>query len=175
MKMKLLIALIFTVYVANIGLSKKILKKVNKAIVTTYEVEEFSLEPIVINDNVNEQLKRKINDNSLFEIQSENKLIGYAYLGKAPSKTATFDFLILFDKDLIVTKTKVLIYREEYGGEIGSKRWLKQFIGSSKDDIYKPNDNIVAIAGATISVNSMTNAVNEVLQDIGKLQSLDIF
>ena len=63
---------------------------------------------------------------------------------------------------------------EEYGCEIGSKRWLKQFIGSSKEDSFKLNENIIAIAGATISVNSMTKAMNEVLQNIGKLQALNV-
>ena len=159
----------------NLGLPKKILKKVSKAIVNTYQIEDFSLETISIEASVNAQLTREIKELSLFKIKSNEELIGYAYLGNAPSKTATFDFLVLFDTDFIVTKTKVLIYREDYGGEIGSKRWLKQFIGSTKDDNYKPNDNIVAIAGATISVNSMTKAINEVLQDIGKLQELQVF
>ena len=100
--------------------------------------------------------------------------MGYAYVGKAPSKTDEFDYIVLFDQNLIVVKTKVLAYREDYGGEIGSKRWLKQFIGSSKESNYRLHDNIVAIAGATISVNSMTNAMNRVLKSIGELQELNI-
>ena len=150
------------------------LKKVNKTIETTYGIESFLLENIVIDDAINAELNRKINTESLFKIVTDNSLIGYAYLDKAPSKTATFDFLVLFDTNLIVTKSKVLIYREEYGGEIGSRRWLTQFNGSSKEDSFTPNDNIIAIAGATISVNSMTKAMNEVLQNIGKLQELNI-
>ena len=85
-----------------------------------------------------------------------------------------FDFFVLFDANLIITKSKVLRYREEYGGEIGSKRWLKQFIGGTASDAFIPNNNIMAIAGATISVNSMTKAINEILVNIGKLEELNV-
>jgi len=66
----------------------------------------------------------------------------------------------------VVTKSKVLIYREEYGGEIGSKRWLKQFIGKTKDDSVQHGIDIIAISGATISTQSMTKAMNELLESI---------
>ncbi len=93
------------------------------------------------------------------------------YLSEAPSKTAQFDYLVLLDKDLIVLKTKVLMYREEYGGEIGSKRWLRQFEGKKSGDELHYGDNIMAISGATISVRSMTNAMNNLLQSLKILHS----
>ena len=95
-------------------------------------------------------------------------------MSKALSKTALFDYLVLLDKNLIVLKSKVLIYREEYGGEIGSTRWLKQFIGKKGGDELKYGDNIVAISGATISVRSMTNAMNDLLKSIYILQNKNI-
>jgi len=69
-------------------------------------------------------------------------------------------------KESLKVKSKVLVYREDYGGEIGSKRWLKQFIGKTHGDSLIYGDNIVAIAGATISVRSMTQAINDVLASI---------
>lgn len=75
-------------------------------------------------------------------------------------------YLVVLDSDLKIVKTKVLIYREEYGGEIGSKRWLRQFIGKTKDSEFRYGDNIDAIAGATISVRSMTNAMNDLMASI---------
>jgi len=86
---------------------------------------------------------------------------------KAPSKTADFDYLVIFDHNLKIARTKVLIYREEYGGEIGSKRWLRQFTGKSGEDSL---DDIAAISGATISVRSMTNAVKDILKTMKILQ-----
>ena len=77
---------------------------------------------------------------------------------------------ISINTELKVVHTKVLVYREEYGGEIGSKRWLKQFIGKTGGDRVNHETNIDGIAGATISVRSMTSAMDELLQTIGILQ-----
>jgi len=59
-----------------------------------------------------------------------------------------------------------LIYREEHGKQIGSQRWLKQFIGLSSTDNPSYGENIDAISGATISASSMTMAVGNVLKSI---------
>ena len=75
-------------------------------------------------------------------------------MGNAPSKTDLFDYLVLLDKDQIVLKTKIIAYREDYGGEIGSKRWLQQFNGKKSTDDLRYGDNIAVISGATISVRS---------------------
>ena len=99
--------------------------------------------------------------------------IGFAYLGKAKSKIALFDYVVIFDKNIIITQIKVLIYREDHGGEINSKRWLQQFLGFEKnqDIVYKKD--IAGISGATISASSLTQAVNNDLKIIGKLYQLN--
>ena len=97
---------------------------------------------------------------------SDQMLLGYAFLGYAPSKTDTFDYLVIFDVEFVIKNIKVLVYREDYGGEIGSKRWLRQFVGKNPDVSFDYGQNIAAISGATISVQSMTRAVNSLLSDI---------
>ena len=77
----------------------------------------------------------------------------------------------LFDLNLKIKKVKVLIYRENYGGEISSKRWLSQFIESPEDDSFVYGDNISAISGATISVKSITESINEVMVSLKRLES----
>jgi len=162
---------LFLLVVGSIGLlsfqlPKNLQKKVKKEIKTAFDVEVFSLEPIQISDTLNSQLKTKISGKNFYKILSDKNLLGYAFIDKAPSKVDMFDYLVLFDKDLIIKKAKVLIYREDYGGEIGSKRWLRQFIGKTTNDklIYKKD--IIAISGATISANSMTVAINNLLKTI---------
>lgn len=174
MKIKLVSILFLALVMMSFGLPKNILKKVNKEIVKTYNVETYNFTEVKIADDVAKNLPSKFETNNLFKIEVNNSLLGYAYLSKAPSKTALFDYLILLDKDLIVLKSKVLIYREEYGGEIGSTRWLKQFIGKKGGDKLKHGDNIIAISGATISVRSMTNAMNDFLKSLKILQSKNI-
>jgi len=147
-------------------LPKNIKKKVDKEVKQLFSVEEYLMEPILVSDEMNVKLKTKIHKDNLFEIKIDSTQLGYAYIGKVFGKVDYFDYLVVFDKDLIIVKAKILVYREDYGGEIGSKRWLKQFIGKTKEDklIYKKD--IIAISGATISANAMTVAVNNLLETI---------
>ena len=156
------------------GWPKNIQKKVDKEIKSVYNVETFTFTTKVIPAETAKDLPSKFGKDNLFKIESNSQLLGYAYIAKAPSKTAQFDYLVLLDTSLVVKKAKVLIYREEYGGEIGSKRWLKQFIGKTQNDKLKYADNIVAISGATISVRSMTNAMNDLLKSLKILHSKNI-
>lgn len=169
----LLISLSFFLFMSY-GLPKNIEKKVNKEISEAFGFQTFELKERDIAKDVAKQLPSVFEINNFFEIQKDQLLIGYAYISKAPSKTDQFDYLILLDKELIIMRTKVLAYRENYGGEIGSKRWLQQFEGKSfKSDIEYGN-NIVAISGATISAHSMTNAVNNLLQSLKILKQKNI-
>lgn len=137
-----------------------------KEIKKTFSIEKFKIDAVLISDAINTQLPYKIKPTTFFKIISEDVLLGYAFVDKAPSKTDSFDYLILLDKNLIVAKIKVLVYREDYGAEIGSKRWLKQFIGKTKKNKLQYGNNIMAISGATISANSMTKAVNRFLKNL---------
>jgi Na+-translocating ferredoxin:NAD+ oxidoreductase RnfG subunit len=157
------------------GLPKGMQKKVTKEINAVFTLTEFDLVPKEFSAEALTNLKTQLDTNRFFEIQSNNKLMGYAFLGVAPSKTDIFDFLVLFDTDLIIKKTKVLAYREDYGGEIGSKRWLKQFIGKSTDDSLKVGNGIAAISGATISVESMTKEMNNLLNCLHKMKQNNQF
>ena len=174
MKIQQVFILFLAFVLMAFGLPKNIQKKVDKEIKNYFNVETFSFTEVKIASENIKDLPSKFNDNNLFKIEANNAFLGYAYLSHAPSKTAQFDYFVLLDKDLIVLKSKVLIYREEYGGEIGSSRWLKQFIGKKGGDQLKYGENIMAISGATISVRSMTNAMNNLLESLKILHSKNI-
>lgn len=148
------------------ALPKHIQKKVDKEIKQTFNVESFSFQNRSIAKEETKNLPSSFENDNFFEIKNEDLLLGYAYVAKAPSKTDNFDYLVLLDPELIVLKAKVLVYREDYGGEIGSKRWLHQFIGKTQQDELRYGDNVMAISGATISVRSMTNAMNNLLKSL---------
>ncbi|MDA0331160.1 MAG: FMN-binding protein [Bacteroidetes bacterium] len=130
-----------------------------------FSIENYQLDR-VINQNFEDFLSKR-----LLLIKTNNEKIGYAYLGTAPSQTKYFDYIVLFDKDLVIQSIKILVYREDYGGEIGSKRWLNQFIGKTFFDKFIYRKNVAAISGATISVNSMTDAVNDILSYLKSLKN----
>ncbi|AUC82015.1 FMN-binding protein [Lacinutrix sp. Bg11-31] len=158
--------LVFALTFLSFGLPKNIQKKVDKEIKSAFEIENFSFESKTITSEIVSTLPSVFGKDNFFSIKNNNKLLGYAYVSKAPSKTDEFDYLVLLDANLIVKKAKILVYREDYGGEIGSKRWLKQFIGKTKTDELRYNDTVVAISGATISVRAMTTAMNDLLQSL---------
>ncbi|WP_298472697.1 FMN-binding protein [uncultured Maribacter sp.] len=160
----------FVFLLSSFGLPKNLEKKVQKEVKHVFSVEEFSKELIKVPETIVAKLPLKLSVDNFFKVSSKTKNLGYVFVDKAASKTAMFDYLIVFNSDLEIIHSKVLIYREEYGGEIGSKRWLKQFIGKTGEDRVNHETNIDGISGATISVRSMTNAIDNVLQTIGILQ-----
>ncbi len=152
------------------GIPKGVQKRVKKEVEKTFEVADFTMDSITVPNELNEVLPTKISGSNLYRVNDTNSLLGYVFVDQAPSKTAKFDYLVVFDYDLKVINSKVLIYREEYGGEIGSKRWLKQFLGKTGGDRVNCETNIDAISGATISVQSMTKSMDNLFQTIGILQ-----
>ncbi|NNE75568.1 MAG: FMN-binding protein [Pricia sp.] len=152
------------------GLPKNIHKKVIKEVEKVFEIAEISMDPVIIPENLKEKLPVQLHTENFFSLSNHSDKLGYVFVDQAPSKTAKFDYMVVFDNELRIVHSKVLIYREEYGGEIGSKRWLKQFLGMSGDDRVNHETNIDGISGATISVRSMTNSMDNLLQTIGILQ-----
>ena len=149
-------------------------KKINAAIHSTYEVQASVLKKIAITGNINDETPAVLLENNLFEIHDSDKLIGYLYLGEAPSMKRKFDYIVMFNTDFSIKKSKVLIYREEHGKQIGSQRWLKQFIGLSIYDTPTYGEDIDAISGATISASSMTKAVRDVLISVQILKEKEV-
>ena len=149
------------------SLAKRIEKKINKEITAVFSVADFTLETSSIQIESNQFLLA----HSIREIKVEGQLAGYAFTGTAPSKTDSFDYLILFDPTFTIKKATVLVYREDYGGEISSKRWLSQFVKKQTGVSFIYGDTISAISGATISVQSMTASVNHVFSSLKDVQS----
>lgn len=174
MKTKQVSILILAFITMSFTIHKDFSKKVDKEIKAGFNVETYVYNKIQFSAEVNKELPSDFENSTFASLKTADTLIGYAYIGKAPSKTDSFDYLVLLDKDLVVVKSKVLIYREDYGAEIGSKRWLKQFIGKTQNDTLKYGDNIMAISGATISVRSMTNAINNFLKSLKIIHSKNI-
>ena len=171
---KVTFSLICIFIFSSFTISKRVETLIIKEIKTVFEVETFQKERIKIPLEINENLLVKITETNFFKIKNENNLLGYYFLGKAYGKADYFDFIVIFDKDLIVSKVKILVYREDHGGEVGSKRWLKQFRGKSSDQQLKYQKDISAISGATISAKSMTNEVNKLLKTINILNTKKI-
>lgn len=163
---KIVFLTIVVLLISSFTTTKKTEALIQKEIKTLFNVEQYSKQPIVVIKEVNEKLPIKIDDTNFFKIKIEEKTVGYYYLGQAFGKTDYFDFMVIFDKELIVSKVKVLVYREDHGSEVGSKRWLNQFNGKKTNENLTYQKDIAAISGATISAKSMTNEVNKLLKTV---------
>ena len=167
--------IVFIVFLSGLFLSfsypKNMDKKIKKEIKNTLELTDFKLHLLSIKT---ENLPIDFNPESFFKIQSDSGLKGYLYYGQSKGKAALFDYIVIFDKDLIIAKVKLMVYRESYGGEIGSVRWLKQFMGlkPSSTVIYKKD--IMGISGATISASALTKSVNKLLKTLTILREKNL-
>ncbi len=105
----------------------------------------------------------------VYKVTSGAAVMGYLYADNAMGKFDTFDFAVLFSTDLRIMSTVVLTYREEYGGEIASARWLRQFTGSTTP--FEFGHNVQGISGATISARAMTAGMNNAVARMRELKS----
>lgn len=163
---KLLYIAILVFITSSFTVSKKIEALIQKEVKNVFSVETYQKKNISITKDVLESLPQKINDTNFYKVYNKQKFLGYYYLGQAYGKADFFDFIVIFDENLLVSKVKVLVYREDHGGEVGSKRWLHQFSGKSKTDNLIYQKDIAAISGATISAKSMTNEINKLLKTV---------
>ncbi|MCF6182605.1 FMN-binding protein [Lutibacter sp.] len=163
---KIVLISILVFITSSFSIPKRIDTLIQKEIERTFNIKSFTIKPIDITNEINKQLPLKINNSNFKEITVNSKLLGYYYHGKAFGKVDYFDFLVIFDTNLVIKKIKILIYREDRGSEIGSKRWLKQFIGKSATNSFIYEKDIVGISGATISAKSMTSKIDKLMQSI---------
>lgn len=156
-------------------ISPQLQEKIDNAVKNTFEVDKFTLEQLPVDAGLNGKTPAEMGGENLFNILKEGKSLGYVYLGEAPSMKKVFDYVVLFNPDMSVKKSKILIYREDYGRQVGSQRWLKQFIGKKSGESLTYGKDIDAISGATISAKSMTLAVSNVLLSMQVLQENNFF
>lgn len=169
--MLMMFFLLFAFKPSTDNIPERILQKIERAVKETYIVEDFKLEAINIEPALDNKTPVAVSGEHFFSLKAKNDLIGYLYLGEAPSKKNVFDYIVLFEPDWTIKKAKILIYREDYGRQVGSQRWLVQFIGLTPQSTITYGEDVDAISGATISAKSMTNAVSQVLESVNILNA----
>jgi len=85
----------------------------------------------------------------------------YGILDNVKGKSMPITFLIIFNSNKEVQDVTIIKYRESYGGEIGNKKWLKQFNAYTDSSNYKVGKTISSISGATISVHSISKGIRK--------------
>lgn len=84
-----------------------------------------------------------------------------AILDNVYGKSLPITFIVIFDLNGKIQSVEIIKYREQYGGQVTEKRWLKQFSNRDSFSNYEVGNEISSISGATISVNSITIGVKK--------------
>lgn len=144
-------------------------KKIDKFIYKTFKDKGVVKSEIDIPDSL-----QVFNENNFYSLKKGDSLVGYLSFNRANScrvggcvafdsnnRTGNFDpfyFATIYTPSLVIKKMKILEYYSEYGYEISSKGWLKQFVNKTgcESDLESQIDGI---SGATISVKSLIQEV----------------
>src|SRR5205823_2236619 len=92
-----------------------------------------------------------------------DRLLGYAIIVEEIGKHRPITFVVGVRPDGTVNDVAVPAYREAYGGEVKSKRFLTQYRAKSMADSLQAPADIKNIAGATLSVDAASRAVKKAL------------
>ena len=158
----------------DIELPKGAKKKVLKSFEALWE-EETIVSQLILDEMVGQgAIAKSLKRLQLYELNGSAERKGYLFLSAAASRYNDFDLMVIYNPSLEIMDTKVLIYREDWGTEIGSKRWLRQFIGKSADQEMRLGYEIQGISGATVSVQSATNAINLMTAKLSELKKAGI-
>ena len=149
-------------------LPKSVQKKLDKTLEELYPERAILKSAYSIDSHYQNELQA-LKIDAVFELKTEVNTVGYLVLARADSKFDEFDYAVIYDADININKVKILAYRENQGGEIGSKRWLKQFIGKNAEDPIALNEDIQGISGATISCVSAAEGVGKVTRFLSKV------
>ena len=158
----------------GLGLSKNALKKVEKTFLQLWPERMVSWEKVLITEDARRALSFDIKSDQLFRLKDNESLVGYLYVDGAPGKFDRFDYMVIFSPDLTILNVSVLVYREDYGGEIGSMRWLNQFTGKKDGRGMEFKEDIQGISGATISVLSISSGIKKLSLNIQELRNLGV-
>jgi hypothetical protein len=136
--------------------SEKTLEKAKKALGKIWDDHEVGLEAVSF-DPASSYFSPY---DTLFRLVDDTSILGYLVVSAAKGRFELFDFMMIYTSELEVVEVRVLVYRSEFGSQVSSKGWLKQFYGFPPEEGIQYGSQIDALSGATFSAKSLTSNVN---------------
>ena len=144
-------------FAANATHPEKLINKAEKLAFKNFKDTEIIKEPIYISPSE----YYKVKTDTVFRLkQKDGELMGYLVLSSAMGRFEEFDFMIVYNTDLTMTVLNILVYRSDFGYQVSTRGWLKQFLDNPVGTAYTYGQNIDAISGATFSGKSLTDNLN---------------
>jgi hypothetical protein len=97
----------------------------------------------------------------VFRVSRGGAPLGRAFVVEEIGKHRPITFVVGLRADRSVEDVAVMSYREAYGGEIRTRRFLNQLRGKTPQDDLHPTSGITNVAGATLSVEAAGRAVHK--------------
>jgi len=145
----------------------KLIKKTENYINSTFPESIILNGKLTINKKIkskaeNEVKQKFFRDNLyVWKITTKDSINYYAALDNVKGKSMPITFLVIFNENKSIYSSKLIKYREAYGGEVGRKSWLNQFNDYTSDSSFVVGKDIASISGATISVHSMSKGMKK--------------
>ncbi|MFT4571581.1 MAG: Na+-translocating ferredoxin:NAD+ oxidoreductase RnfG subunit [Candidatus Binatia bacterium] len=99
----------------------------------------------------------------LFEAWKNDELLGRAIIVQEIGKHRPITFIVGVEPDGDIAGVSVMVYREAYGGEVRSGRFLTQYRGKDSRAPLLPGADIRNITGATLSVQAIGRGVKKAI------------
>lgn len=98
---------------------------------------------------------------AVFAASRASSTLGRAIVVEEIGKHRPITFVVGLKPDRSVQDVAVMAYREAYGGEVRTTRFLRQYRGKAPADPLRNGADIKNIAGATLSVDAASRAVRK--------------
>ena len=152
-----------TLFISSFAITSEI-KEASEKVIQNFYNDSIKIvsKKFEIRKNVKKEIQNKTKQKFFRDqiyywiIKKANENIGYALLDNSLGKSMPITYLVYFNLDQAIAHSSIIKYREGYGGEVKSKKWLAQFNGMKRDSLYKFPKDIAGISGATISVRNVT-------------------
>jgi Na+-translocating ferredoxin:NAD+ oxidoreductase RnfG subunit len=109
----------------------------------------------------------------LFHVWHGSEVLGSAVVVEEVGKHRPITFVVGVRPDGTIADVAVMAYREAYGGEVATPRFLRQYRDRGPADALKPYGDITNIAGATLSVEAASRAVKKAQALVAALDAGD--
>jgi hypothetical protein len=98
-----------------------------------------------------------------FLARRHDERLGFAVIAEEIGKHRPITFIVGIKPDGKVKDVALMVYREPYGGEVRDRRFMRQYHEKDLTAPLLPYRDIINIAGATLSVQSIGRGVRKVL------------
>lgn len=163
--MKTLVIIVFVLFGWQSEVPSAWEKAINKAVSGHFNNEKVQIQFRLADQNMDDRPSPGI---VIYDIMHDDSVSGYIVATSARGRYDYFDYLVIYNTELVVEKIRVFEYRSDHGYEICSKKWLRQFENNSGCNIQYGQE-IDAISGATISASSITEDLSFLCDYLSKV------